>query len=785
MALLAVLVASVVGSLCADATAGGTAPSPPAAPLVNPMTGILSTGALQSVSCPLVNECVAVGIDRTEPIVVVGDPATWSAADAHQLTLGSAFGSGGQLNSVSCLTVTQCVAVGEDVGAGEYNNPEIITVSGDPTTWTASDVRQIVLGDGFGSGGQLNSVSCLADDWCTAVGSDLAVTADWLGDGLPIVLSGDPRTWSAPDLRQISATTTGSLNSVTCETQVQCVAVGSIDREPLTMTGNPAQWSARRVRAMVVGGEGMGLGELNGVSCLTATACVAVGDVSPDDGDDEPLTVSGNPATWAASDAHEILLGRRFGYSGTLSSVTCTSVTACVAVGSDGANLNSVQPISTVGDPATLRPRQVRQLKLSTLGYVSGELNGVACSGTVCDAVGDSNYSGGPIQIDGDASTWTFARAEQLTLTGAAFGSTADIASVSCPSAHVCIAVGTDSNGHPFAFEGNPSAWQDARGTQFTSTFGQLNGVSCTSLTECVAVGYDEWGLLVVRGDPETWGDRQVETIKLGPRFGGMGSLHGVSCVSSTYCVAVGTDASIVVRYGEGQPIVLTGDPRTWRTSRVKQLLVREAMGSGADLTDVSCRTRTACVAVGGDNAGDLLTMQGDAPSWHSSALLPLRLPGYVDIFGQLNSVACPSRRWCVAVGASLAGRSFVIEGDPAHWATPQIFRVFVSRAPSYDVQPLWQSTLHQDDFGYNVIGPGSLFSVVGCRTRDLCAAAGNDLIGAPAYVTGAPSQWRLQPADRLRATSTFDSAQLEAVACSSACFGFGNSVDGPYDIRL
>src|SRR5207302_635838 len=109
--------------------------------------------ALNSVSCTSSSACVAVGIDgNSQPIVLAGDPATWGVAQAHEVTLGHTFGSGGSLLSVTCPSPSSCVAGGIDGGH------EPLVVSGDPgTTWTAAQAQEIGLDVPFGSGGELDS----------------------------------------------------------------------------------------------------------------------------------------------------------------------------------------------------------------------------------------------------------------------------------------------------------------------------------------------------------------------------------------------------------------------------------------------------------------------------------------------------------------------------------------------------------------------------------------------------------------------------------------------------
>ena len=72
--------------------------------------------------------------------------------------------------------------------------------------------------------------------------------------------------------------------------------------------------------------------ELNGVDCTSATACIAVGDGNDNGGDSgtqQALAESWNGSTWTVMPTPDVGTG-----ANQLASVTCTSATACVAVGS-------------------------------------------------------------------------------------------------------------------------------------------------------------------------------------------------------------------------------------------------------------------------------------------------------------------------------------------------------------------------------------------------------------------------------------------------------------------
>src|SRR5437016_3882135 len=104
---LVVLGFAAFGVLSADAAtpAGFTA-------VVNPLDQLPGGGLPWSTACPSTHFCVAVGeVDPWQPLVIAGDPATWSMAQAKAIELGPKLGYGGTLYSVACTSSMSCVAV--------------------------------------------------------------------------------------------------------------------------------------------------------------------------------------------------------------------------------------------------------------------------------------------------------------------------------------------------------------------------------------------------------------------------------------------------------------------------------------------------------------------------------------------------------------------------------------------------------------------------------------------------------------------------------------------------
>src|SRR4029077_15573308 len=120
------------------------------------------------------------------------------------------------------------------------------------------------------------------------------------------------------------------------------------------------------------------------------------------------------------------------------------------------------------------------------------------------------------------------------------------LASVSCTSSTACVAVGryiakTSGEG-TLAEPWNGTAWTLKEPLNPTEAKGSsLTGVSCTSSTVCVAVGRYINKSSVEVTLAETW-NGTAWTLKepLNPAGAKSSALLGVSCTSSTACTAVG-----------------------------------------------------------------------------------------------------------------------------------------------------------------------------------------------------------------------------------------------------
>jgi hypothetical protein len=126
-------------------------------------------------------------------------------------------------------------------------------------------------------------------------------------------------------------------------------------------------------------------------------------------------------------------------------------------------------------------------------------------------------------------------------------------------------------------------------------------------------------------------------------------SLDSVSCVSTSFCFAVGSGLASKGISSESQTLIKEWNGHQWST-------VTSPTPTGATapiLSGVSCSDTTHCVAVG--NAGSPFPESfGEVWNGTSWSLASTQNPGAEG--GYLAGVACPSSTMCMAVGYESAG---------------------------------------------------------------------------------------------------------------------------------
>lgn len=327
------------------------------------------------------------------------------------------------------------------------------------------------------------------------------------------------------------------LSAVSCTSGHACTAVGSHAASLSSRTFTLAErWNGTRWRIQhTILPKGAESGTLFGVSCVSATACTAVGTAfSKIARRNVNLAETWNGTSWRV----RAIPNPKGSVNGSLHGVSCTSRSACIAVGSYDTATGRGVAVAERWNGTRWRIQAVPKPATST------RFAGVSCSTAhACTAVGDYSGTGGTRPF---AEAWNGTR-WHIQAVPLPHGSPGGILSaVSCTSPRACTATGASfGNTRPtLAERWNGTRWH-VQPTPYPANFGlshevpELNGVSCASPTACTATGaYAPGGRSAYF--LEAWNGRSWRLVTA-PRPAGFaaGALNGLSCVLAR-CTAVG-----------------------------------------------------------------------------------------------------------------------------------------------------------------------------------------------------------------------------------------------------
>jgi hypothetical protein len=277
------------------------------APVVKlPAPKTMSQVYAKAVSCPAVRSCVVVGtgFDEsawTDPKGSLGFVTmiwTWNGSKwALHTVPDAANDSLLSYSGVDCLSVTSCVLAGyrsPQLGSGVdtgWNVPVLTRWNG--TTLTSMKPA-LATGTKEGeSNAWFGGVSCASAHHCAAVGaaysgkSEFAVMDVWNGTSWKLT------KWAGP-----KGTSLAQLDGVSCVSASACVAVGArgdaTHSVAAALTWNGSKWAVTAVPDPAKGK----VSAFSGVSCPKAGNCVAIGSTGVFGDDGNPLSGRWNGTTW-------------------------------------------------------------------------------------------------------------------------------------------------------------------------------------------------------------------------------------------------------------------------------------------------------------------------------------------------------------------------------------------------------------------------------------------------------------------------------------------------------
>lgn len=256
---------------------------------------------------------------------------------------------------------------------------------------------------------------------------------------------------------------------------------------------------------------------LYGVTCPSVTQCTAVGLVGATNTEEEVTFDPASPGTGAVEAAIASAGAGR-------PSLACPSLTQCTATIANGGEVTFNPTSPGPANPVTLDNGGTEQVsQLAQLWFSS-----IACpSMTQCTAVGPASTSQ-PFPVIRQEVTFNPTSPGTPTPTTIDPGQTGFLTGVSCPSITQCVAVGFGGNvGQVFIFD------PTSPGSPIPTTIGAWvpSGVSCPSLSQCTTSAWSGIHSVELTFSPASPG-RMTRASLSGSGNG------GVSCPSITQCTA-------------------------------------------------------------------------------------------------------------------------------------------------------------------------------------------------------------------------------------------------------
>jgi hypothetical protein len=353
---------------------------------------------LHDVTCVLPGRCIAVGnflpVDKD---AASGDPdgdgqaahtlvESFDGTNWHHLPSPDLGRGGAELSSISCPGVDDCVAVGFYIPARfTMQAPTYPLIeSYDGKRW------RVIPSPSVGPNSVLESVSCPNSSSCTAVGYETTNIGQNPGDSF-FIEDFNGQSWTVTSTSP-PAGTNSELDSVSCPSTSSCVAVGNAAPKsdttvtlPLIEVFSGGLWTATTTPAY-----GTGSGILYDVSCMSVGDCVAVGNAQTGQGSGSALVLSLTGSTWTAEPAAQRQTG-----DPSLTTLGCAGDDSCLVAGTslesgkvivaqtDGASWNALDVPSSSDNVQSVACTTASKCVLVGFVYVNGVGNTTVLTATV------------------------------------------------------------------------------------------------------------------------------------------------------------------------------------------------------------------------------------------------------------------------------------------------------------------------------------------------------------------------------------------------------------------
>jgi len=585
-----------------------------------------------------------------------------------------------------------------------------------------------------------STVNCMAVGYSRSSGGSLALAARW-----------DGATWSLQGIPQPPTAVTSQLTGVSCMSASACVASGQFGTGgaygAMAVRWDGSSWTQQAVTV----NPGIDDGELFSISCVAVNSCAAAGKYK--DAQGVPVSFAQHlfpPAAFKPVVETKVA-----------SNITSTGATLNGTVNPKGSETTYQFEYGTTTGYGSKAPASPKSVGAGTSPVeVSEKIEGLQPETIYHFRLVATNAQGATEGADHVLTTpgWKI-----LSTPNPSGASDTNLYDVSCePSTNVCTAVGRSTASgvdSPVAQRWNGTSWAEQSAAKKSgATHTRLFGVDCPSETRCLAVGNhqsSEGPSLL----SEIWneGKWNVQTTPL-PSGATSSELVAIGCSSTAQCSAVGS----AMIGGVKTAIAERWTSPTWALSSIP--IPVEAKSSQLD--GVDCIWSNFCVAV-----GRYTTSGGAVKSlimfWNGTWSLQAVTDPVGAVQSTLLDVSCtPTPNRCTAVGGwkNSAGEQFTLAyrfNGSSTWTLQS------SPNPSGSIE--------------------SAFQDVSCATETSCTAAGSSVGGGSTKTLAEKwngTSWAIQGTPNPPG-GAFNS--LFGISCrSTACMGVGWSTDvGGFDTTL
>jgi hypothetical protein len=563
------------------------------------------------------SECMVVGDYLVQNYGVGPFAEHWNGSEWQVQLMAKplTFGDKEAVKSVSCTSSLSCTAVGNS------DNEQNVSEHWNGREWTVETMAAVPRGNDY-----LEGVSCVQPERevCFAVGGMLGVNSYYEEETVPVPFA---ESGSATGVGETTATLHGGVNPNGLEAKYYfeyglTTSYGSKTAEATAGSGTTKVEESKALTSLATNttyhyrlvatnskGTAYGLDQTFktpywritpiplpektidsfsfGMSCTASSACATVGMYTLNANTYMPMADRWNGSEWVLQSPPDPS-GSKIS---ALASVSCTSATACMAVGYEMKTLVVPLAMSQTwnGSEWTI------QTTPEPSGAKSSYLEQVSCtSSTACTAVGSYENSSGvelPWAARWNGTTWSVQAVPAPTEAKDTYP-----LGVSCTSATACTMSGYYKNSSSayvlFAESWNGTEWsKQVTPTPSGAKDSWSYGVSCTSSTACTLVGEytNSSGVEVTLAERWNGTEWSVQTTP-NPAGAKANWLRGVSCASSTACTTVGGYEN-----SAGKDVTLA---EQWNGTEWK--LQSTPTAEENDVTrDVSCSSPTSCAAGG------------------------------------------------------------------------------------------------------------------------------------------------------------------------------------------